>query len=148
MGWDDEHLHAFTLHTIQYGPVSLLDDLDMEDEEEYILDDLGLREKQRFQYTYDFGDTWQHKILVSKIIPAVGYAALDTRYACCLSGKRACPPEDSGGPYGYEELLETLKASATHKQQVPEWLAWLKDFDPDYFSLDEVNSRLHPGKRS
>ncbi|MDR2634244.1 MAG: plasmid pRiA4b ORF-3 family protein [Treponema sp.] len=145
MGWDDDHLHAFTLHTMRYGPVALMEDLDMNDEDEYTLDDLGLREKQRFQYTYDFGDTWQHKILVSKIIPAAGCSAIDTQYALCLSGKRACPPEDSGGPYGYEELLETLKASAGHKQQLPEWLAWLRDFDPDYFSLDEVNSLLRPG---
>lgn len=145
MGWDNDHLHAFTLHTIQYGPVSLMDDLDMYDEDEYILDDLGLRDKQRFQYTYDFGDTWQHQILVSKIVPAAGYADADKQYARCLSGKRACPPEDSGGPYGYGELLETLKASVTHKQQLPEWLAWLKDFDPDYFSVDKVNSLLRPG---
>ncbi|MDR2797738.1 MAG: plasmid pRiA4b ORF-3 family protein [Treponema sp.] len=145
MGWDNDHLHIFTLHTMQYGPVSLMDDLDMNDEDEYSLDELGLRDKQRFQYTYDFGDTWQHQILVSKIIPAAGCSDIDKQYACCLSGKRACPPEDSGGPYGYGELLETLKASVTHKQQLPEWLAWLRDFDPDYFSLDEVNSLLRPG---
>ncbi|MHB9293469.1 putative IS66 family transposase ISPre3 [Hollandina sp. SP2] len=145
MGWDNDHLHAFTLHTMQYGPVSLVDDLDMHDEDEYILDDLGLRDKQRFQYTYDFGDTWQHQILVSKIIPIAGCSDADKQYARCLSGKRACPPEDSGGPGGYEELLETLKASVTYKQQLPEWLAWLRDFDPDYFSLDEVNGLLCPG---
>ncbi|MDR1302132.1 MAG: plasmid pRiA4b ORF-3 family protein [Treponema sp.] len=143
MGWDDEHLHAFTLHTIQYGPVSLVADLDMEDEDEHTLDSLELQEKQRFRYTYDFGDTWDHHIRVSKIRSTAGCSDEDKQYARCLSGKRACPPENSGGPYGYEELLETLKASVIHKQQLPEWLVWLRDFDPDYFALDEVNGLLH-----
>lgn len=54
-------------------------------------------EKFKFLYTYDFGDDWEHEILVEKVLPVVP----DTRYPICLTGKRACPLEDCGGPWGY-----------------------------------------------
>ena len=51
-------------------------------------------EKFKLLYTYDFGDDWEHEILVEKVLPV----APDTCYPTCLTGKRACPPEDCGGP--------------------------------------------------
>lgn len=62
-------------------------------------------EKERFHYVYDFGDSREHEILVEKILPAEE----GTRYSVCLTGKRACPPEDCGGPPGYEDLPKILK---------------------------------------
>ncbi|MDR3343200.1 MAG: plasmid pRiA4b ORF-3 family protein [Treponema sp.] len=148
MGWDDEHLHRFEIQGMGYGPV--LDEEEAggfgvdedEDEEDYMLDELDLVPKQRFRYTYDFGDNWEHQILVSKILLASAVSEEDRIFPRCLNGKRACPPEDCGGVWGYEELLEALKAPKKKKNR--ELLEWLEDFNPEYFDVDEVNALFHP----
>ena len=91
----------------------------------------------RFGYTYDFGDDWEHAITIEKTLPA----AEGTTYPTCVAGKRACPPEDCGGPWGYQELLEII-ADPAHPERA-ERLEWLgEDFDPEDFSLEAVNTRL------
>jgi hypothetical protein len=144
MGWQDEHLHKFKINTISYGPAMEDDVIDLgiehEDEEHYTLDELGLAEKQRFLYIYDFGDNWHHQILVSKILPAAECSAEDKQYPRCLRGKRACPPEDCGGISGYEAILEALAAPKKKKNR--EVLEWVGAFDPAYFDLDYVNKLL------
>jgi hypothetical protein len=142
MGWDDAHLHQFEINAVRYGPKGELDfsNFDMEDEDDYTLDDLGLVEKQRFFYTYDFEDDWIHQILVSKILPSEGFSQEDQQYPRCLKGKRACPPEDCGGINGYEEILEAL--AGPKKKKSRELLEWVGDFDPEYFDVDQVNTRL------
>jgi Plasmid pRiA4b ORF-3-like protein len=92
-------------------------------------------------YTYDFGDDWEHGILLETILPAGPGAA----YPACVEGKGACPPEDCGGAWGYAELKEIL-ADPDHEQH-EEMLEWLglddaAEFDPAEFSVDEVNERL------
>ena len=61
-------------------------------------------EGAKFDYVYDFGDHWEHEILVEKILPL----EKGTHYPVCVTGRRACPPEDCGGATGYKELLEIL----------------------------------------
>jgi hypothetical protein len=145
MGWHNSHLHSFTIDEIEYGPVQLMDsdftEFD-EDEEDITLDDLDLREKQRFLYVYDFGDYWEHQILVSKILPVEDFSVLEKYKACCLGGKRACPPEDCGGPGGYGELIEALKAPQKKKHR--ELLEWnnARAFDSEFFNVDLANERL------
>ncbi len=58
-----------------------------------------------FFYTYDFGDGWEHSILVEKILPKDPKVS----YPLCLKTKRACPPEDCGGAWGYMEFLEAIQ---------------------------------------
>ncbi|MFC1794070.1 plasmid pRiA4b ORF-3 family protein, partial [Planctomycetota bacterium] len=80
-----------------------IDDLDMHDEKEYRLKKL-VNEGDIFEYLYDFGDCWEHEVLVEKLIePGEGII-----YPICLAGERSCPPEDCGGPWGYADLLRML----------------------------------------
>jgi hypothetical protein len=91
----------------------------------------------RLVYVYDFGDGWTHDITVEKVLaaqPGIGYPR-------CVSGRRACPPEDVGGPWGYGEFLTAINdpGHAEHEQ----FLEWVGGgFDPDEFDLDEVNEAL------
>jgi hypothetical protein len=140
-GWTDSHLHSFTVGSTDYLPaleigMELYEDSDGLCEDNYCLDDLGLKEKQSFLYTYDFGDTWRHKITVSKIIPFQE----DEGSPLCLGGACACPLEDSGGPDGYTEMLEILQ-NPRHKNY-QEILEWAGDHDPLAFDPDEVNKVL------
>ena len=89
------------------------------------------------RYLYDFGDSWEHDIVVEK----VGPPEPDTSYPLCLAGKRACPPEDSGGVWGYADLLEALADPASPEHD--DMLDWLGGpIDPEAFELEAVNRRL------
>jgi hypothetical protein len=140
-GWQDSHLHSFTIGSMNYG-MSVLDrfdplnELDMADENDFYLDDLGLRKKQTFTYLYDFGDSWEHKIQVTEII------SLDENpdMPICLEGERAGPLEDSGGIGGYEEMLEVLKNPKHEEYQ--EILDWAGDYDSEDFSLEYTNRQF------
>jgi hypothetical protein len=138
-GWDSCHLHEFTVGTMRYGPEpeEIFDGADpVNDEYDVCLDDLHLRKRQKFVYIYDFGDTWQHIITVSQVIPA----APGPEQLCCLDGKRAGPLEDSGGPWSYCNMLEILK-NPDHKEY-EDIYDWAGDVDPEYFDLEKTNLRL------
>ncbi len=91
----------------------------------------------RFIYEYDFGDGWEHEILVEKILPPEE----GVRYPVCLAGKRACPPEDCGGTPGYAHFLEAIR-NPGHEEH-DELLQWVGDsFDLEAFDLDEINYKL------
>jgi hypothetical protein len=93
-------------------------------------------------YTYDFGDSWEHQIVIEKRLPAEPGRA----YPSCLAGERHAPPEDCGGIPGYYNLLEAIR-DPQHEQR-EELLEWLGDeFDPEAFSVDVVNRRLAPMQR-
>jgi hypothetical protein len=93
-------------------------------------------------YTYDFGDTWEHTVAVEKVLPPDPGVA----YPMCTGGRRRCPPEDCGGPYGYHNLLKTLGDPANEEHEsMLEWVGG--SFDPEAFSVEEVNQRLAPPKR-
>jgi len=84
-------------------------------------------------YEYDFGDSWEHKIQLEKILPR----EKDVNYPRCIGGKRACPPEDCGGIWGYERLLEILK-DPKH-EEYEEMLEWVGgEFDPELFDADNI----------
>jgi hypothetical protein len=94
-------------------------------------------EKDRFTYTYDFGDGWEHEVLVEKILPPEPGA----HYPRCLKGKGACPPEDVGGVYGYADFLEAIQ-DPNHPEH-DEYLEWIGgEFDPDAFDLEGLNEEL------
>ena len=88
-------------------------------------------EKQTFNYIYDFGDNWSHKITLEKILP------VEIESAVCLAGKSACPPEDCGGTWGYENL-KTVLADPKHEEydEMKKWLGLDKDENWDAISFD------------
>lgn len=139
MDWGNYHLHMFTIAGQIYGDPEddETGDLGTKNETRYRLNQLGLREKDKFSYEYDFGDSWEHNILVEKILPADP----SFRYPVCVTGKRACPPEDVGGIWGYEEFLEAI--SNPNHEEHDEMLAWVGgEFDPEEFDLDAINQSL------
>ncbi|MBS4062527.1 MAG: plasmid pRiA4b ORF-3 family protein [Bacteroidetes bacterium] len=139
MGWQNYHLHMYTIAGQIYGDPEddEYDELGTKDETRYRFNQLGLGEKARFKYEYDFGDSWHHTILVEKILQAETGA----RYPICLAGKNACPPEDVGGVWGYETFLAAI-ANPKHEEH-EHYRAWIGgDFDPKEFNLDKVNERL------
>ena len=105
------------------------------------LAEVVLRLKQRFTYTYDFGDTWLHSLTLERILPPD--PALS--YPRCIDGRRNVPPEDCGGPPGYVNYLEAI-ADPKHPEH-EEMLEWSGAFDPEAFSIEEVN-RILAGKRA
>lgn len=104
MGWEDYHLHSFeTADGTQYGPPDPDGELEMRDELDVRLDTLATK-GARLRYVYDYGDWWEHEIAVDDVLPADP----DERYPICVAGERACPPEDIGGTFGFEEFLDAL----------------------------------------
>ncbi len=135
MGWDGGHLHVFDIDGRSYGDRSAVDDV--ADENRLTLDGVRRSGVARFAYTYDFGDDWEHTITIEKTLPA----AQGTTYPACIAGKRACPPEDCGGPWGYQELLDII-ADPAHPERA-ERLEWLgEEFDPEEFSVEVANATL------
>ena len=135
MGWEDCHLHSFDIAGRQYGDRHAVDDV--ADENRLTLNGLVNSGVARFAYTYDFGDNWEHTVVIEKRAPPLEPAS----YPTCVAGKRNCPPEDCGGPWGYEHLLAVL-ADPAHPERAEqsEWLG--EEFDPDEFAIDIANATL------
>jgi hypothetical protein len=137
MGWTDSHLHQFSIGGVEYGQPDPDYGDDMRSEQRIKLGQVITTEKERFVYEYDFGDSWTHLILLEKILPPDPAV----HYPRCLAGKRACPPEDVGGVWGYAEFLEAIgKSDHPEHDAMLEWSGGA--FDPEAFSLDEVNEAL------
>ncbi|MBC8391421.1 MAG: DUF1841 family protein [Deltaproteobacteria bacterium] len=142
MGWLGYHLHAFEIFNPKRG---IKEEIGIPDEE-WGLADVEMHagwekrisgyftlENNKALYTYDFGDDWRHAVVLEKILPKVK----DATYPLCIKGKRACPPEDCGGPWGYQDLLEIL--SNPDDERYDEMMEWLDGgFDPEHFVIDEI----------
>lgn len=139
MGWGDAHLHQFTVGRAtfsephpEYGSW-----MPLYDERKFQLNQIAPGEKSKFIYEYDFGDSWEHVVLVEKVLtPEPGQ-----RYPVCVKGRRACPPEDVGGIWGYDAFLEAM-GDPTHPEHASyrEWIG--EDFHPEAFDLEQINRRL------
>ena len=137
MGWTDSHLHQFVAGGRFYGQPDPDFDFDVINEKSVRLDRLLKKEKDSITYEYDFGDGWEHKIQLEKALPFDPNLTLPT----CIKGKRACPPEDVGGIWGYQEFLQAIHDPSHPEHE--EYLEWLGEkFDPEYFKVDEVNELL------
>jgi hypothetical protein len=137
--WQDYHLHEFKINHISYGDPGNDDfgDHPLLDEAEYGLYSLGLIKGSRFTYVYDFGDNWEHLLVVEEIIPL----EKGTKQLRCIDGKRACPPEDVGGISGYEEFLNILKTP--QHEEYESNLVWVGGtFEPNEFDLNMANERI------
>jgi hypothetical protein len=137
MGWTDSHLHQFIVNGIYIGVPDPDDWTHVENEKRFKLSQIVPGEKFKFVYEYDFGDSWEHTLVVEKILPPEP----GVHYPVCLKGKGACPPEDCGGIYGYYGLLEALQ-QPDHPEH-DEMLEWVGgEFDPEAFDLDGINQAL------
>jgi hypothetical protein len=141
MGWEGGHLFQYRVGKTFYGEPVGDDFVDMRDESKYRLADILPKEKSKAIFEYDFGDSWEHELVVEKILePEAG-----VKYPRCTAGKMACPPEDSGGVWGYAELVKALKDPEHPEHET--YVEWLdlesgEDFDPTDFSIEDVNKRL------
>lgn len=149
MGWGDYHLHQWARVNPQdpagretYAMRSSIEDsfVDEDDdicEEDVRLDEVLAEPGDTLLYEYDFGDGWEHSIVLETIAEGAAPGAV-----ACLDGERACPPEDCGGAPGYAHLLEVL-ADPTHPEHedLREWAG--PDFTPEAFDLDAVNAALN-----
>lgn len=136
MGWENYHMYDFEVGGVRYTDPRGMGDLDMEDASRARLGKLVTKEKAKLRYTYDFGDNWQHEVLVEKILPPEE----GRKYPVCITGKRACPPEDCGGPWGYMEFAEAIRDPKHERHE--EFIEWRREFDPDAFDPDALNKRL------
>lgn len=136
MGWTDSHLHGFDIGGVSYGMP--WDDApeDLRDERRVLLSRV-VPGPGRFRYDYDFGDGWEHDIVVERELTAEA----GRTYPVCTAGGRACPPEDCGGPWGYAELLEALDDPRHERHRdLTSWLGG--SWDAEQFDLDAVNEDL------
>ncbi len=141
MGWTNSHLHHFLVGGTRYSDPQFDDDMvigaepDLDEAKVRLAQIVPNTPKFHFVYEYDFGDSWWHEITVEKTLP-IDVVASTT--ALCLDGARACPPEDCGGVWGYDNLLKVLKnRKHPEHRSMKEWIggAW----DADAFNPAEVN---------
>ena len=142
MGWEDYHLHEFVVGDTHYGTEDPEFPRGVLSERGRTLAEIAPRVRDRFDFEYDFCDGWRHRVTVEAIIAREE----GVTYPRCTGGARACPPEDCGGPPGYEELLETL-ADPQHDEHeaASKWAG--ASFDPRAFDLAATNARLPKPKR-
>jgi len=146
MGWHNAHMFKFSPKGYRSYPQIEIPyeedpffapDGEVLDAEETKLSDIFIEEKQKFTYIYDFGDDWEHVITLEKMLPET------TMFPQLLTGKGACPPEDCGGPWGYESMKEILEKDPGYKSYC-EWLGLEKGekWNPKLFNIEEANQLL------
>ena len=148
MGWWDYHLHAFRVADPSHGEEDLIgipDEDRFVGDPEYLpgwtvpIDKAFAKPGDSASYEYDFGDGWEHEIVLEMITPREP----KVRYPRCLAGERACPPEDCGGPWGYENMLKIL-ADPRHEEH-DETLTWVGgSYDP-VCSIPRKSASMIPG---
>ena len=139
MGWTDTHVHVFSTAAGDYGVPD--PELGFRNERNARLGQFLKQPGDHIQYTYDFGDGWEHDLVLEKRLDPDPEAQIPA----CLAGKGACPPEDCGGPWGYTDLKETLD-DPRHNDHAG-MLDWLtldsaEHFDPAACNLIEINEVL------
>jgi hypothetical protein len=139
MGWKGRHAWAFFIGDEEYGD----DVIDSGGDREFAsarkakLGRFVNQGVKAFRYVYDLGDDWEHVIRVEQVLEAEPGA----KYPRCVDGRRACPPEDCGGPWGYEKLQDALADPDDERHE--ETLDWVGDeFDPEAFDVEAVNREL------
>jgi hypothetical protein len=146
MGWTNSHLHHFRISGRPYGDPMLMqenfEEFGYKDSLRTQLSDILPRHGRRFrfQYEYDFGDSWYHEVLFE------GVVRVEPRQKCplCLEGARACPPEDVGGVWGYADFVEAIQDPAHEEHEgMLEWVGG--SFDPDAFDPERATREMRRG---
>ena len=143
MGWTNSHLHQFET-SLGYIADPEFELEEAESSKKATLQSVLHGPKSHIRYEYDFGDGWDHQVLLEKLVE------LDEPVlARCLEGARACPPEDCGGFWGYDNMLAILKdPKHPEYKSMNEWLG--SRFDPEAFDVEAINkllARLAPRPR-
>jgi pRiA4b ORF-3-like protein len=146
MDWTNSHLHHFRIGKRLYGDPELMqenyEDMGYKDSTTTTISDILPKsgKRFRFEYEYDFGDSWYHDVQFEKEIkPEEG-----KKYPLCLEGERACPPEDVGGIWGYQDFVEAI-ADPNHEQH-EELLGWIGGkFDPEAFDAKKATKAMKKG---
>ena len=139
MGWLGYHLHAFEADGVTYEQAGHFEGFDRgaREESDYRLSDLLTEVGTAMRWDYDFGDGWEHDIKVEAISPA----DCNVTYPRCVAGRRACPPEDCGGPWGYQDILDAIgdKGHPRHRE-LTDWLP--PGWDPTHFDPNETSKYM------
>ncbi len=140
IGWQDGHLHQFQAGLKFYGPQMAGDYSDNQilDESRFQLVDLERELLQGMVYTYDFGDNWEHVILLEKVI-SENESEL---FPVLMEGGRACPPEDIGGVPGYQNFIEMLADPEHGDHDELPGIPGLQSYDPDHVGKEAINDLL------
>lgn len=104
MGWTNSHLHQFVFQRHRYSDPKHKCQGRTVDESRTKLRDLIWNPGEILLYEYDFGDGWQHELLLEEVL-----LGDESFRQICVAGQRNCPPEDCGGPHGFAELLKALR---------------------------------------
>ena len=134
MGWNNSHLHAFEVSGKRYG-MHFDDWPDDEIDEKAVTVLQALRDERRFVFDYDFGDNWEHDVVVEELT----WSYFGLKYAVVLDGENACPPDDVGGDSGYADFLEAIGDPAHEEHE--DYVEWIGGpFDPSEFDLAGANA--------
>ncbi len=139
IGWTDTHLHVFSTRSGEYGIPD--PELGYRNEHNARLAQFLQQPGDRIHYSYDFGDGWEHDIVLEKRLnPEPG-----VQMPACLAGKGACPPEDCGGPWGYADRNSMVWRAS--QSSMLWWSSWrgsvsASGFDPAACDLAEINAAL------
>ena len=145
MSWEDYHLHDFVIGRRTYSvpdPEDAFNERKVIDERHIRLRNVIPHVGMQFEYLYDFGDSWYHDLLLEAILlpePIVPYPY-------CVAGQRSTPPEDVGGTIGYEDYVEAMR-NPDHEEH-EHMSQWRGPFDPESFSVSDVNRQLQNTFRS
>lgn len=136
MGWENAHLHEFTIDGVRYGtPDPDFPEMNVKSERRVRLND-ALRQGKQFEYLYDFGDGWLHTITLTKTLDQ-----WFDQLPYCIDGRNACPPEDVGGPPGYKDFLDAIRDDEHPDHDL--LMRWYGgEFDPKAFDAVKLNARL------
>ncbi|WP_391528025.1 plasmid pRiA4b ORF-3 family protein [Photorhabdus akhurstii] len=139
MGWTCSHLYSFDQCNLRYGLIfDKFFDSGLKDSTDIPLTTILHKEKDKCLYVYDFGDYWKHTILLEKVIPAAGDSS---PIPLCVKGKGTCPVEDSGGVWGYSEMLEEA-CSPTNPDRAEIHQHLMADIDVRDYNIEAINERL------
>lgn len=142
--WDDSHLYEFEGNIATYTEKESIEEgfggfKTMHESDKFSIETELKNEKDKITYTYDFGDHWEHVVLLEKILPRE--QSID--YPTCTGGRREGPLEDCGGIYRYNEIAEAIEKPTLDNQYVLEqYEEWFDDFDPSFFQKELANMRL------
>ena len=138
MGWGNGHLWSITVGQEEFGDPEMTEGLEFSDAGATRLGELLAGGIRNMEYLYDFGDGWQHRIQIEKVLEAEPGAV----YPRCVDGAMACPPEDCGGVWGYSSLIEAMAdPKNTRREELLEWLG--EEFHPEAFDIDATNRNLN-----
>lgn len=142
MGWTDSHLHCFEKrdskvnrweYSIKVDCPYAAEEFRQEENTVYTTETpikkFFKKAKDSMVYIYDFGDGWEHEVILEKIFPK----EIKVKYPVCLDGKLACPLDNCGSIPGYYACIQTFK-----DRKDKELLEWMGDWNPEYFVPQDV----------